>query len=175
MLIDCFHNRLMKMYKFHSLFHFQSTMDDHSSLEGFKNTLENVGAMDRLQLLNELHSFSVPVHSDDSIMKLRNLTRRALLEEIVKSDNSSYFHQKMLKVCESLKVNETGFKCCLPGCRASLDRHERYVRHLKHDHPNIVEMKCNFGKTCPRIFHCINRLQEHIKDSHSSRPSLGQR
>ena len=64
-------------------------------LTEFKNILETVDILDRIQIQNHLHNFSAALPTEESIETLRQHLRKALLEEILKTDNSPKYHTIM--------------------------------------------------------------------------------
>ena len=71
--------------------------------------------MDRIVLQNNLDSFSVRLVGDEPLSKIKNILKTALLEEILKRDESQIYHEMVRETCHSLKTNDSGYRCCLMG------------------------------------------------------------
>ena len=106
---------------------------------------------------------------EESTERLRLHLRKAILEEINKFAHPTATYKNLLLVTvKELGFSETGFKCCLSGCRYKGERHREYVQHIKAEHPNIQNVLCNYQKECQRFFPNIVVLITHIKSEHSS-------
>ena len=64
--------------------------------------LENVGQMDRFELNSSLHQFSVEVTDSEETQTMRNLLKKAVVEELLKTNvvNKSKY-MKILEITKS--------------------------------------------------------------------------
>ena len=129
--------------------------------------------MDLIQIKSNLDLFSQQTHSDDSIEHLRNTLKKLLLQEIVKSDheNKQFFQRCLDETIYHLSIGslrKVGYPCTLVGCQFEGERYKSYLCHIRRDHPNIKNVKCNFKKTCTLTFANVESLLSHLKHTHSS-------
>ena len=131
--------------------------------------LMKIGEYDRFQILNHLHCLSVDIARETPTQHLRNVLKKTLLEEILKTNQSICYHNKLLEVLQTIE-DDKGYRCCKSGCRAIEKRHRDYIKHLRTVHPHLNIVVCNYGKTCPMRFVSIQGLIKHIKSSHCAVP-----
>ena len=117
-----------------------------------------------------LERLSVDTSEDWDVEKLRLFLKKALLQEILKTDSDQNFYkiclEETLSAINDWRVGDSGFPCSILGCRFKSDRHRLYVRHLKVNHPNLKHVLCNFKRECKRNFSSLDGLIMHIKESH---------
>ena len=149
---------------------------DSRTLESYKRLFHSAHNMDHLQIKSNLDLFHGHYDPDEEIEVLRNILKQCLLEEICKvdlnEDDRDFFAKCTKEVEDCLEkhsdTRNSGYLCCIIGCRFVGSRHRYYVRHVKRDHPNIKSVLCNFKKSCKRNFSSISGLMNHIKEVHSS-------
>ena len=127
--------------------------------------------MDLIQLKTNLDLFSVQYDTEAESEEIRNVLKKYLLTEILKSPET--LNRDFFKIC----LNETervlksrrlaGYLCVYVGCKFQGSRHHRYVMHIKKEHPNLKNTLCNFQKSCKQIFASIESLVKHIKEAHT--------
>ena len=134
--------------------------------------LENVGKMDRFELKSNLYKFSVEVPDNEETQTMQCLLTKVIAEELLKSDTENKLHyKKILDISNSqlsYGYHEKGYQCTLVGCRFTCSKHLEYVKHLKHSHPNIKDVLCNFKKGCKQRFGSLQDLVHHLKHFHTS-------
>ena len=81
----------------------------------FSGLLGKVEYMGRIEMQNNLDSFSVKLSGDEPLSKMKIFLKKAILEEILKRDQSPHFHKLMKEIFQALKTNESGYRCCLIG------------------------------------------------------------
>ena len=127
--------------------------------------------MDLLQIKTHLDLFHHQYDQEEDIERLRNILKKALAEEICKSDlnveNKLFFETCLQEIRSWLSTVDTGFPCCLIGCKFIGDRHRNYVAHIRKDHPNAQNIVCNFKRKCRRSFSSVTGLIGHLKEDHS--------
>ena len=133
---------------------------------------QNIVNLDRVELLVNIARLSVNYVPEWDTEKLRLLLKQAVIEEILKTDCDKIFYGTCLDETKVAINNwgnvETGYPCCILGCRFIGDRHRNYVLHLKKNHLNLKHVLCNFMRTCRRNFSSIDSLIKHVKETHSS-------
>ena len=134
--------------------------------------LENISQFDRFELKSKLHQLSVEVADNEETGTMRNLLKKAIVEELLKSNVGNKLHyQNILQVTKNQlhhAYQQKGYPCTLVGCRFIGKRHSFYVKHLKQSHPNITNILCNFKKNCNQRFGSVEDLVQHLKSFHSS-------
>ena len=107
--------------------------------------------------------------------KLRLVLKKSLLEEIIKTNCDRNLYSVCLDETNAALNNwgqvDTGYSCCIPGCRFNCERHRHYITHLRKNHSSLKDVPCNFEKNCKQNFSSLESLVQHIKDSHSSTPA----
>ena len=137
------------------------------------NLFENIHKLDRFELVSKLDQLLVDVsNSDATTEKLRNLLRKVVLEEILKSSDiadKSHFASRLQVVIDLLNSegNVNGYPCAFSGCRYQADRHRSYIIHIKKCHPTMKDIECNFKKICKQRFVGSEELVNHIKTKHA--------
>ena len=137
--------------------------------------MEKIPKFDRFELKSKLFRFSISVSETEETTKMKNLLKKVVLEELLKSNVNRDFYVKAYKEAIdqlNLGSSETGYPCCLVGCRFLGDKHLKYVRHIKQCHPNMKKIVCNFQKKCERSFSCVEDLVQHLKTSHSKEKTV---
>ena len=126
------------------------------------NLFENVSQLDRFEIKTKLIQFSINVPDNEGTEKMKNILKKVLLEEILKTDidNKSYYSSRLKEVIDYLFLgsNSEKYLCCLAGCRYHGERHRDYVMHIKRCHPNLKTILCNFKKQCKLSFTGIESL-----------------
>lgn len=140
-------------------------------MKGLVEIFENIQTFDRFELKTHLLRFSIEVNEEEETVRLRQLLKKVILEEILKSEisNTNYYSQCLKETVGQLQlvVAENGYRCAYVGCRFLGNRHKDYVRHLRICHPNFKNIECNFKKVCKLKFDGIEDLIQHLKVSHS--------
>ena len=136
---------------------------------------ENIGKLDRFELKTKLMHYSLEVSVNKYIEYSRNILKKVVLEEILKSEvqNRNYYSACLKEVIDHFYLGSSEkFLCCLAGCRFHGVRHRDYVVHLKRCHPNLSNILCNFKNKCKQCFTGIDSLLIHLKEFHSSSESV---
>ena len=133
---------------------------------------ENISRLDRFELIAKLNQFLINVNDSEATEKMRNLLRKAVLEEILKNSETidrQFYALRLHQVIDQLNLDSEipGYPCVFIGCRYQADRHRSFVVHIKRCHPNIKHVKCNFKKRCDQTFPGVDELVNHIKALHS--------
>ena len=70
-------------------------MTEEQSTKDLVEVFENIQSFDRFELKTHLHRFSIEVNEDEDTVRLRQLVKKVILEEILKSEisNKSYYSQ----------------------------------------------------------------------------------
>ena len=144
--------------------------------EGWINRLfDSILILDRFEIKAHLTRFSSTFLQNEDTEKLRLILKKIILEEVLKEPTvEEYFYQTCLNETNAaLALGGTpvnsGYACCLVGCRFTGQRHRLYMIHLKRNHPNIRQVNCNFQKICRRTFTSVDALISHVRESHSVR------
>jgi hypothetical protein len=120
---------------------------DRSVLETYVRKFHSIQNLDIIQIKSNLDLFTQSYHQSDEIEKLRNLLKKELLVEILKSDHADKeFFSTCLEETNKLidSVPAIGYPCVLVGCKFVGKRHTSYVMHIKKTHPSLKGVKCNF-------------------------------
>ena len=140
-------------------------------LDLFISLFHSAHHMDLIQIKTHLDLFHHQYDQEEDIERLRNILKKALAEEICKSDlddeNKLFFETCLQEIRSWLSTVDTGFPCCLIGCKFTGDRHRNYVAHIRKDHPNAQNIVCNFKRKCRRSFLSVTGLIGHLKEDHS--------
>ena len=132
--------------------------------------LNNIRNLDRLEILVNLERMAASFSQDWDVEKLRLLLKKALLEEILKTDIDQHLYvtclEETLIAINEWGVVDSGYPCCILGCRYKGPEHRNYVGHLKKNHANLKNVLCNFKRECKRRFSSLDDLVQHIKNNH---------
>ena len=126
----------------------------------------NILNLDLFQIKSNLTLFSIEVPDDEDIENVRNILKKELLVEILKTDveGQDFFETCLKETMGKIGTKPfAGYSCCLAGCKFQDDRHRFYLRHLQRDHPTIKDIICNYKKKCRRSFSAVDLLVKHVK------------
>ena len=83
--------------------------------------LNNIRNLDRLEILVNLERMAASFSQDWDVEKLRLLLKKALLEEILKTDIDQHLYvtclEETLIAINEWGVVDSGYPCCILGCR----------------------------------------------------------
>ena len=122
------------MYLYFILFYLlYLNFSDRSVLETYVRKFHSIQNVDIIQIKSNLDLFTQSYHQSDKIEKLRNLLKKELLVEILKSDHADKeFFSTCLEETNKLidSVPAIGYPCVLVGCKFVGKRHTSYVMQI---------------------------------------------
>ena len=137
---------------------------------------QNITNLDIFEIKSNLDLYQVQIPEDSDTERLRNILRKTLLEEILKTNpvEKDFYTECLREAIDQLPMRtyqDAGYSCCLVGCKFISENHRKYIVHLKRSHPTLRSIVCNFKKKCSRRFPNVEALVAHLKQSHSSHVS----
>ena len=136
----------------------------------YEKIFHNISNLDVFQLKANMDLYSLPYSQYEGIEKLRLNLKKYLLEEILKTDHleRNFFQTCLVETLENLSVGRSvGYPCVFVGCKYQAPKHRSFIIHLKRNHPNIKNIRCNFRKMCKRNFSVVDDLIVHVKQEHT--------
>ena len=123
--------------------------------------------LDQFEVLNISRMWGLEL-SEDNFSSQKYQLQKALLEHILKEDDSEYYQSLLRETRDLLNIpKERGYRCSLVGCSFSALDHRSYVRHLSEVHQTMHKFTCNFKNACRINVSTIELLIEHLRQNHS--------
>ena len=134
--------------------------------------MSSIQDLDRFQISDLLHQFHFLEPKEEThLMRLQ--LKKIVLEELIKVEGIDLYQSDLRETLSLLKKQTFLYNCCLSGCRFEARRHKEYCKHIKHAHPTLRSITCNFLKTCRRVFSNVDSLIDHVKKEHSKVATAG--
>ena len=149
-----------------------STTGHAHKLQELTLLLCEIDSCDYVELNFHARKLHIYVNEDVDIFDvIKNRVKKGVLEEILKLNPRDM--PKYKAILEQVKNNiqkiSIPYQCCFSGCRFEARQHRDYVRHIKVVHPRVDNVKCNYRKSCLRVFTNIDNFIKHVKDDHANR------
>ena len=153
------------------VYHLSTRQTQEKLKDILKKLLQN--KLDQFEILSYADKLSVNIRIEERFSKQKFALQKAVLEQILKVESSSYFLQLLDETNRSLQLKRTSkYLCCLVGCLYTGNKHRAYLQHLRKVHSTHSELSCNFRMRCRCQFTSIKLLMNHVKDCHSTAPPV---
>ena len=122
------------------------------------------------ELESELKKRNITIYPSDSYHILTVKLKLNILETSdslpdVRKDLEEEMEDFYIAYSVGVEKQNTGYKCCLVGCKFKARNHKVYVKHLQFHDSFLHKVMCQL-KGCQREFSNVSMLKTHIKTCH---------